>query len=324
MLFFYPYSLAILHIILNREGCIVLKEEIVQQLHQSIKQRNQLFVKETNKRSSDSPEGRKLTMHASRGAQIVRSYVEGDVLRSTYLGKEHIVEYVQMVEQLIKQKEFFYIEEKLERRVATFVNGKLKEDQLIEGFEEATDEEKKDIVQESRDGTMSAMNRNTDTRSGYDRRAAVQYAERWWNDENPQYKSFTNNCTNFISQCLRAGGAPMSGVPNRSKGWWYQSNNWSYSWSVAHAFRWYLSGATTGLRGEERDAATDLEPGDIICYDFDGDGRWQHTTIVVAKDANGEPLVNAQTSNSRMRYWKYEDSTAWTPNITYKFFHILT
>lgn len=62
--------------------------------------------------------------------------------------------------------------------------------------------------------------------------------------------------------------------------------------------------------------------GDVICYDFEGDGRWNHTTIVVAKDADGMPLVNANTYNSRMRYWAYEDSTAYTPNMKYAFFHI--
>ena len=31
---------------------------------------------------------------------------------------------------------------------------------------------------------------------------------------------FTVDCTNFVSQALRAGGAPMSGYPNRNKGWW--------------------------------------------------------------------------------------------------------
>ncbi|MBB6451758.1 hypothetical protein HNQ94_000179 [Salirhabdus euzebyi] len=156
----------------------------------------------------------------------------------------------------------------------------------------------------------------------YDRRKAVQYAERWWNDYNPDYHKFDVDCTNYISQCLHAGGAAMWGEPNRSKGWWYNGTNWSYSWSVANAMRWYLSGAHQGLTAIEKEHATDLMPGDVICYDFEGDGKWNHTTIVVAKDGNGEPLVNAHTENSRHRYWKYEDSTAWTPDIQYKFFHI--
>lgn len=70
-------------------------------------------------------------------------------------------------------------------------------------------------------------------------------------------------------------------------------------------------------------AADQLVPGDIICYDFSGDGRWQHNTIVVAKDENNMPLVNANTINARMRYWKYGDSTAWAPQVKYAFFHII-
>ena len=53
---------------------------------------------------------------------------------------------------------------------------------------------------------------------GYNRLKAVQYAERWWNDHNPTFKKFDVDCTNYISQCLHAGGAPMRGYPNRGKG----------------------------------------------------------------------------------------------------------
>jgi hypothetical protein len=41
----------------------------------------------------------------------------------------------------------------------------------------------------------------------YDRLAAVRYAETYWNKRNPAYKNFEDNCTNFISQCIRAGDA---------------------------------------------------------------------------------------------------------------------
>ncbi|TDQ35433.1 amidase domain-containing protein [Aureibacillus halotolerans] len=160
------------------------------------------------------------------------------------------------------------------------------------------------------------------TRFSYNRREAVRYADYWWNSYNPAYREFEVDCTNYISQCLRAGGAPMRGQPNRGKGWWYSGSSWSYSWAVAHSLRWYLSGSTAGLQGEEVASPLDLQLGDVICYDFEGDGRWNHNTIVTAFDENGEPLVNAHTSNSRMRYWAYEDSTAYTPNIQYKFFHI--
>ncbi|MRX74048.1 CHAP domain-containing protein [Bacillus lacus] len=156
----------------------------------------------------------------------------------------------------------------------------------------------------------------------YDRSLAVQYAERWWNSSNSKYKNFDVNCTNFVSQCLHAGDAPTRGYPKRSSGWWMQNSSWSYSWTVAHSMKHYFQQSTAGLRATEVFSARELIPGDVICYDFQGDGRYDHTTIVVAKDKNSMPLVNAQTYNSRMRYWAYEDSTAYTPNIQYKFFHI--
>ncbi|QAS51808.1 amidase domain-containing protein [Halobacillus litoralis] len=156
----------------------------------------------------------------------------------------------------------------------------------------------------------------------YNRREAVRYADRWWDSYNPSYRHFDVDCTNYVSQCLRAGGAPTWGAPNRGRGWWYGNGTWSYSWSVAHALRWYFGGARQGLTATEVSSADQLSPGDVICYDFEGNGRFDHNTFVVKKDGNGMPLVNAHTSNSRHRYWDYEDSTAYTSDIQYKFYRI--
>jgi cell wall-associated NlpC family hydrolase len=161
----------------------------------------------------------------------------------------------------------------------------------------------------------------------YKRLQAIRYAEAWWNGHNPQYRFFDVNCTNFVSQCLYAGGIPMRAVGNRSSGWWYEgrdspSASWSYSWAVAHSFRWYLEKGVH-IKTEVKSSADQLSLGDVICYDFEGDGRWDHSTIVVAKDSQGMPLVNAHTTNSRHRYWDYRDSTAYTSDIQYCFFHIV-
>lgn len=156
----------------------------------------------------------------------------------------------------------------------------------------------------------------------YDRQQAVLYAEKWWNSYNPAFPHFSVDCTNYISQCLYAGGAPMRGEPVREKGWWCKPNNWSFSWSVAHSFYWYLKTSTIGLQATEVESEKELYVGDVICYDFEGNNRWDHTTIVVRKDASGVPLVNAHTDNSRHRYWMYMDSAAWTPQTKYAFFTI--
>lgn len=113
----------------------------------------------------------------------------------------------------------------------------------------------------------------------------------------------------------------MKGKYNKTSGWWYEGKSWSYSWTVANALRLYLNQSNNHLGAVAVEKPEQLVPGDVICYDFEGDGKWDHTTFVTEKDAYGMPLVNAHTTNSRHRYWSYEDSTAWTSNIRYNFFH---
>jgi hypothetical protein len=255
---------------------------------------------------------RKKEQCRKRNSEIVKCRAEGQVIGKNQVDNKLYINYLVHYQFLINQNERLYLEEMCEERRAIFESGQLVSDQEIQKQEEDIHE----VLE--RDGGTS------DSRGfKYNRLEAVRYAERWWNSYNPNYKKFENDCTNYISQCLHAGGAPMTGYPNRSKGWWMRSNNWSFTWSVAHSFRWYLSGAKSGLRAKEVSSPQELLLGDIICYDFEGDGRFNHNTIVVAKDENNMPLVNAHTTNSRMRYWEYTDSTAYTPNIKYKFFTII-
>ncbi|WP_026583265.1 amidase domain-containing protein [Bacillus sp. J33] len=251
----------------------------------------------------------------SRSGEIVKAQATGKV---TKVGKEKDdvkpVEYKVHFKYLIKHKGLLYMEEEIEERTAEFYKGVLVEDQEKNPF--------KDIRIAGEDFSLENEEEEIRLEYRYERMKAVQYAEKWWNSHNPAYKKFEVDCTNYISQCLHAGGGPMRGYPNRGKGWWMRSENWSFSWSVANSMRWYLPGSKTGLRAKEVSSPDQLLLGDVICYDFQGDGRFDHTTLVTGKDAAGMPLVNAHTYNCRMRYWAYEDSTAYTPNIKYKFFSI--
>lgn len=162
----------------------------------------------------------------------------------------------------------------------------------------------------------------------YRRDLSAAYADQYWNQPNPSYESFEVNCTNYISQCIFAGGAPMNYTGKRDSGWWYKGRSgdteqWSYSWAVSNALQVYLSfPRSRGFRASPVDSAQELQLGDVIMYDWSGDGRYQHTTIVTAFDADGMPLVNANTVASRHRYWDYRDSYAWTERTRYRFYHI--
>nr|WP_246427854.1 amidase domain-containing protein [Paenibacillus phyllosphaerae] len=170
--------------------------------------------------------------------------------------------------------------------------------------------------------------RQTRSRIRYRRDLAAAYADRWWNEANPAYENFEVNCTNYVSQCVFAGQAPMNSTGRRDTGWWYKGRSggrelWSYSWAVSNALQSYLAGSRrSGLRATVVESAGELALGDLILYDWSGDGRFQHSTVVTAFDSSGMPLVNANTVPSRHRYWDYKDSYAWTEQTRYRFFHL--
>lgn len=289
-----------------------------EQIQTHLQKRIQSYVSQTRLPHSDEKAEKKRTSLEQRQAELVKVNAKGfiDKVEKKQSDIEHIHYHVHL-QYLIKQKKMMFLEEEIELRRAEFYKGVLVEDYEINPFI------KEEMVLEPEIRSEEPLERQAKVGFHYNRQKAVQYAERWWNSYNPAYKKFDVNCTNYISQCLHQGNAPMRGYPSRTNGWWMQHNNWSFSWSVANSLRWHLEMSKSGLRAREVSSPEELLPGDVICYDFEGDGRINHTTIVTGKDANGMPLVNAHTANSRMRYWAYEDSTAYTPNIQYKFFTII-
>jgi hypothetical protein len=156
----------------------------------------------------------------------------------------------------------------------------------------------------------------------YQRVQALQYAALYWNGYNPLFRYFPGaDSANFVSQALWAGGMPMEVTGRRDQGWWYLGPNeqWSYSWAVVHSLRWYLEGSGRAQRHQE---AKELEIGDVILYDWDGDDVWQHAVLVIGFDPAGEPLVAAHSAPAWGRPWRYTDSPQYRPNTAYMFFHV--
>lgn len=159
----------------------------------------------------------------------------------------------------------------------------------------------------------------------YDRFRAFRYAELWWDHFHPAFPRLREDCTNFVSQCLLAGGMTMDHRSSRAEGWWIdegataESERWSYSWATTEGLRRYLQkhrGAQVVRRPEK------LLIGDIIFYDWYGTGQFHHAAIVTDFDEAGNPLVSAHTDPSYHRDFRYFDSPAWTPRTRYEFVHI--
>ncbi len=254
-------------------------------------------------------------LRLSRSDDLVKVIADGKILQVI---NDQIIQYMINWKFVHQSNGQLHVEERQEERQAYFDDGELQLGSIL------GDEKKKNEQNDFSDlGDLFFQEVDDEERAPfyYDRQKAVQYAETWWNAYNPRYPKFNDDCTNFISQCLSSGGFPMIHGSGRNSGWWYKSGNWSYSWAVAHALAMFL---TASKRTKVVTSAESLTFGDIICYDFEGDGRFNHNTMVTGKDIHGFPLVNAHSMNSRQRNWNYHDSSAYTPNIRYKFVHILS
>lgn len=93
------------------------------------------------------------------------------------------------------------------------------------------------------------------TRHAYNRDAAESYALKYVLKPNLDYMNMENaggNCTNFTSQCLKAGGIKHDNTGNYV--WYYNSkSDFTSSWSYANGFRDYYkhnvgSGTVKGLK----------------------------------------------------------------------------
>lgn len=135
----------------------------------------------------------------------------------------------------------------------------------------------------------------------YNRENAVAYARKYAFSQNAQFGNFAGiggNCTNFVSQCIYAGGCEMNYRP--TFGWYYISlDERSPSWTgVEYFYNFITENADVGPFGRvvTRD---ELELGDVIQLGREADGYY-HTLLVVGFDGE-DILVAAQTDNAYAR-----------------------
>ena len=166
-------------------------------------------------------------------------------------------------------------------------------------------------------------------RSGiYDTDAAVQYASTWWNKTNntdyPYYGKYYNqdtssnkyneldvgrsgqsnpvrawnDCTNYVSQCLAAGGVPQIKegliLPHqKSENWYYDDSKPSHTWGGAPNFYTHWKNRV----GIAKNSSV-LGVGDVVSMDFNDDGKIDHTAIIVSSGSgDASKLLSAHTTD---------------------------
>ncbi|WP_461202481.1 amidase domain-containing protein [Anoxybacillus sp. TBDG-1] len=187
------------------------------------------------------------------------------------------------------------------------------EDEMDYTSEQASNSNLPPIEEMNRQQVIEATNDISimSTQHLYNRSGARSYAYNWYNKNNPDFRVFSNNCTNFISQAInRGGGVNMDWWGDLR--WWYQGNQNTTSWSVAHDYVYYArrNNDAGGLGAYYISNVKDLKIGSLVGYDLNNDGYFDHLSIVVNYDSNGEPLTAQHTPSDYNRPWKSVNPSA--------------
>ncbi len=154
---------------------------------------------------------------------------------------------------------------------------------------------------------------------------SIAYASNYAvNPNRNKYPVFGQDCTNFASQILEAGGVSQSVFTDTSKGWWhtigvtqygqiYHTN--SISWSVADTFARYMGVGYTSKSHSSFSSA--IAQGDFIAADFEGDGDWNHIGFVTAKGSyanyGGKSYTDYKVAQHTNNYhdWTSSSTNGW-------------
>lgn len=177
----------------------------------------------------------------------------------------------------------------------------------------------------------------------FNREKVVQYARKWALSTNSDFPRCGNDCTNFVSQCLYAGGWTMVGAYEHEKDdnvWWYKDartypftdtcvsvwlpfgghhalRHCSYTWAGAQNLYNFLQASK---RGTELMDESYLDRGDVIQIARNSDNHVHHSMVVVQKvkgdlllayhtdDQLDKPLSSINLTDDFFVYWKLSDA----------------
>lgn len=133
----------------------------------------------------------------------------------------------------------------------------------------------------------------------------LNYANQYWYYPNSSYRTYSNDCTNFISQIMYAGGWQYAGTSlaqEDSRRWDYGWYTWTTSYTWAGTQNWYQFATGSG-RTYILPYASDLLVSDVLQMDFDKNSNINHTMIVT------------QTTGSE-KYLTYHSGSAHDKSLT--------
>ena len=142
------------------------------------------------------------------------------------------------------------------------------------------------------------------TGAALDYKAMATYAEKYWSNYNPNYPNYNGHgaggdCTNFVSQSLKAGGwKHIPGYVYDYTKWFGNADIQSDSFVGVNEWSWFAQNSkrTTSLANVYQ-----LDVGDVLQMDFDKNGSKDHTMIVTYRSPQGVPYVTYHSNNTYRR-----------------------
>lgn len=151
----------------------------------------------------------------------------------------------------------------------------------------------------------------------YNRSAAVAYADQWALARNTaNYPSFTNDCTNFASQVLQAGGYPKHDgfYQDCVNAWWLDRDVfgnfiWAHAFTVADCQKTFFSNHAQDFEFWTGSAEF-LPGGDILQMDLESVGYPTHSRVLVGQGFDSVTgaygsLMDQHTTDRYRQIWNY-------------------
>ena len=129
----------------------------------------------------------------------------------------------------------------------------------------------------------------------------VAYADRYWDRHNGAYRTYGNDCTNFISQAMLAGGwGPKGGAliqRTSNKYWFYGPAKVFTSYTWAGAENWYWFAKKHAKRTKILDSVWRLAKSDVLQADWTRNNNIDHS-MIVTKKFQGTPYLTYHTGDT--------------------------
>lgn len=140
-----------------------------------------------------------------------------------------------------------------------------------------------------------------DSNTNYNRTNATNYAAKYVTNANPDYYVVSgNDCTNFASQCVKAGGLSMTGTSGNYSdynNWYGGSGGGSAAWENAHQFRFHW-GNVNGTGRRRAYSMTKVTASEVKPYDTAANTKWTNTIFNVVKPGDIIQYYNPTSNNT--------------------------